>query len=246
MSRPVTPGTPAAGHPGYTGEMPVAAPGTLIHDPERLASAAMPPLSSPAISAAPELAVIDWMCGSAGSDVEVPPSTGYSVSASPGPPSVITLSGPYQVTALNVVVPVPETENGESMILMTACLARAPGSQTIAPKSRSVPLPMIATRTPSGATRRAVNGPAAGVMPSEFTTVTSTGWPCDCPGFAAPRSMTIWPAVVAHRLPAGSQLIVVYPVPSRLDSGPRTGPMNSEPSRRAARYRRSGDTAICE
>src|SRR5215472_13415593 len=131
----------------------------LIQDPVTLASAIMPPFSSPAISTEFELAVIDLIPGRGGIAVEVPPLTGYSVSTGPGSPYVITLSGSYQLTAPNVVVPVVAIWKGESTIVVFTCPARAPACQSIAPKRRTVPLRMIATRTPSGATRSAVNGP---------------------------------------------------------------------------------------
>src|SRR5215471_15899782 len=204
----------------------------VIQEPVRLASAIMPPFASPAISAESELAVIDLIRGRGGIDVELPPLTGYSVSAGPGSPKVITLSGPYQVTVLNVVVSVAATKKGESTILVITCPARTPACQSIAPKLRSVPPTMIATRTPSGATRSAVNGPVAW-FPSESVTFTVTGWPCGSFGRASPRTMTIWSLVVAHRLSPGFQLIVVYPVPFRFASLPPTGPMYSAPPRRA-------------
>src|SRR5215475_2211395 len=149
----------------------------LIQEPCRLASAIMPPFSRPAISTEFELAVIDLIRGRGGIGVEVPPLTGYSVSTGPGSPNVITLSGPNQLTAPNVVVPVAATTKGESTIFGITCPTRAPACQSIAPKLSSVPATMIATRTPSGATRSAVNGPLAG-YPSASITLTVTGWPC--------------------------------------------------------------------
>src|SRR5215471_2200876 len=204
----------------------------LIQEPMGLVSAIMPPFASPAISAEFELAVIDLIRGRGGIDCGLPPLTGYSVSTGPGSPNVITLSGPYQLTAPNVVVPVAAMRKGESTILIVTCPARTPVCQSIAPKVRLLPPTMIATRTPSGATRSAVNGPEAW-FPSESVTFTVTGWPCGSFGRASPRTMTIWSLVVAHRLSPGFQLIVVYPVPFRFASLPPTGPMYSAPPRRA-------------
>ena len=61
------------------------------------------PFGRPAISRFPELAVIVCMPGSTGMGVGVPPLTGYSVAAGPGSASVMTLSGPYQVSPVNSV-----------------------------------------------------------------------------------------------------------------------------------------------
>src|SRR5215831_3543977 len=103
-----------------------------IQEPERLASAIMPPLACPATSAEPQLAVIDFIRDRGGIDVELPPLTGYSVSTGPGSPNVITLSGPYQLTAPNVVVPVAAMRKGESTIFIVTCPARTPVCQSIA------------------------------------------------------------------------------------------------------------------
>src|SRR5215813_5599024 len=98
----------------------------VIQEPVTLASAIMPPFSSPAISTEFELAVIDLIRGRGGIGVEVPPLTGYSVSTGPGSPNVITLSGPNQLTAPNVVAPVAAMRKGESTILIVTCPARTP------------------------------------------------------------------------------------------------------------------------
>ena len=70
--------------------------------------------------------------------------------------------------------------------------------------------------------------------------------PAALSGLAPARNAKIWSPVVVHRLSVGSQLSVVYPEPWRFASGPPTGPMYSDPSRRAARYFPSWETAICE
>src|SRR6516165_4418348 len=149
----------------------------LIQEPVVLVSAIMPPFASPAMSAEFELAVLDLIRGRGGIDCGLPPLTAYSVSTGPGSPNVITLSGPYQLTAPNVVVPVAAMRKGESTILVITCPARTPACQSIAPKVRIVPSTIMATRTPSGATRSAVNGPLFWYL-SASSTFTVTGWPC--------------------------------------------------------------------
>src|SRR5215472_16581331 len=131
----------------------------LIQEPLMVASAIMPPFASPAISTEFELAVIDLICGRGGIGTELPPLTGYSVSTGPGSPYVITLSGPYQLSVPNMVAPVAAMRKGESTIVAFTCPARRPACQSIAPKVSCKPPTMIATRTPSEATRIAVNGP---------------------------------------------------------------------------------------
>src|ERR1700685_2010455 len=76
----------------------------VAHAPVRLEAAIISPLATPAISAWPGLAVMDWTLWSSICEVGVPPLTGYSVSVEDGPPSVITLSAPYHVTPLNPLV----------------------------------------------------------------------------------------------------------------------------------------------
>ncbi len=72
---------------------------------------------------------------------------------------MITLSAPYHVTWSNPLVRSP-TLKGESWILTDPRPGPVPDAQTIAPKVSSSALRIIATRTPSGAICRAVNGSA--------------------------------------------------------------------------------------
>ena len=74
----------------------------VIQEPVVAASDTMRPFGRPAISGAPRLAVIVCMSGTAWMDVGAAPLTGYSVTAGPGVASVITLSGPYQVSAVKL------------------------------------------------------------------------------------------------------------------------------------------------